>query len=179
LSLTRPRDPARFCHAGYPSTCEPCQRRSSASWHGHPRSSASWRGRARSTRRCDWRAVELVGHSQRENAARAVAFLPAQRQPLRLDNLQRPLFFIVVLYFLPRLLHRDPAAGCSPSPWVPITSPLSRRGPRVASLPAIRSERSTLCGAQSAVKRAKKASIMIGERYKTDTTSVFRAVREG
>ena len=36
-----------------------------------------------------------------------------------------------------------------------------------------------LSGAQSAVKRAKKASIMIGERYKTDTTSVFRAVREG
>ena len=35
------------------------------------------------------------------------------------------------------------------------------------------------CGAQSAVKRAKKASIMTGERYKTDTTSVFRAVREG
>ena len=27
---------------------------------------------------------------------------------------------LVVLYFLPRLLRRDPAAGCSPSPWVPI-----------------------------------------------------------
>ena len=42
---------ARFCHAGYPGypiTCEPCQRTSSASWRGHPRSSASWRGRARS-----------------------------------------------------------------------------------------------------------------------------------
>jgi hypothetical protein len=49
----------------------------------------------------------------------------------------------VVLYFSPRLLRRDPAAGCSPSPWVPITSPLSRRGPRVASVRAIGWERST------------------------------------
>ena len=59
----------------------------------------------------------------------------------------------VVLYFLPRVLRRDPAAGCSPSPWVPITSPLSRRGPRVASLPAIRSERSTLCALWRAERR--------------------------
>jgi hypothetical protein len=85
----------------------------------------------------------------------------------------------VVLYFLPRLLRRDPAAERSPSHWVPITSPLRRRGPHVASVLAIWSERSTHCGAQSAVGRAKKASIRIVERYTTGTTSVIRAVREG
>ena len=86
---------------------------------------------------------------------------------------------LVGLYFLPRLLRRDPAAGRSPSPWVPITSPLSRRGPRVASVRVIGSERSTHCGAQSAMGRAKKAAIRIGERYATGTTSVFRAARDG
>ena len=39
--------------------------------------------------------------------------------------------------FLPRVLRNGVPAGCSPSPWVPTTSPLSRRGPRVASVPAI------------------------------------------
>jgi len=87
--------------------------------------------------------------------------------------------FVVVLYFLPRLLRRDPAAGRSPSPWVPITRPLSRRGPRVASVRVIGSERSTHCGAQSAVGRAKKAAIRIGERYATGISSVCRAARQG
>ena len=58
----------------------------------------------------------------------------------------------------------------------------------MASLPAIRSERSTLCACTvarraSAERREAREKgfdfIMIGERYKTDTTSVFRAVREG
>ena len=49
----------------------------------------------------------------------------------------------------------------------------------MASVRAIGSERSTHCGAQSAVGRAKKASIRIVERYTTGTTSVIRAVREG
>ena len=86
---------------------------------------------------------------------------------------------LVVLYFLPRVPRRDAAAGCSPRPWVAITSPLGRRGPRVASVPSIWSERSTHYGAQSAVGRAKNASIRIGERYTTRSTSVFRAAREG
>ena len=47
---------------------------------------------------------------------------------------------LVVLYFLPRVPRRDAAAGCSPRPWVAITSPLGRRGPRVASVPSIWSE---------------------------------------
>ena len=67
------------------------------------------------------------------------------------------------------------------------TRPLSRRGPRVASVPAINQSiwlvgalhPSTHCGAQSAVGRAKKAAIRIGERYATGTTNVFRAGREG
>ena len=48
----------------------------------------------------------------------------------------------------------------------------------MASVRAIGSERSSRCGAQSAVGRAKKAAIRIGERYATGTTSVFRAARE-
>ena len=47
------------------------------------------------------------------------------------------------------------------------------------SVPSIWSERSTRCGAQSAVGRAKKASIRMGERYATGTISVFRAAKEG
>ena len=55
---------------------------------------------------------------------------------------------------------------------------LGRRGPHVASVPSIWPERSTHLGAQSAVGRAKKASIKIGERYATGTTSVFYGARE-
>ena len=73
-------------------------------------------------------------------------------------------FPISSLYFLPRLQRRDAAAGRSPRLWVSITNPLGRRGPHVASVPSIWSERSTRCGAQSAVGRAKKASIRIGGR---------------
>ena len=45
----------------------------------------------------------------------------------------------------------------------------------MASVPSIWPERSTRCGAQSAVGRAKKVSIRMGERYATRPTSVFRA----
>ena len=83
------------------------------------------------------------------------------------------------LYFVPRLQRRDAAAGRSPRLWVSITNPLGRRGPHVASVPSIWSERSTRCGAQSAVGRAKKASVRMGERYATGTISVFRAAKEG
>ena len=48
----------------------------------------------------------------------------------------------------------------------------------MASVPSIWSECSTRCGAQSAVGRAKKASIRIGERYATGPTSVFYGARE-
>ena len=48
----------------------------------------------------------------------------------------------------------------------------------MAAVPSIWPERSTRCGAQSAVGRAKKASIRIGERYATGTTSVFYGARE-
>ena len=85
---------------------------------------------------------------------------------------------LVVLYFLPRVLLRDAAAGCSLRPWVATTSPLGRRGPHVASVPSIWPERSTRCGAQSAVGRAKKASIRIGERYTTRPTSMIYGARE-
>ena len=46
------------------------------------------------------------------------------------------------------------------------------------SVPSIWSECSTHFGAQSAVGRAKKASIRIVERYTTATTSVFYGARE-
>jgi len=48
----------------------------------------------------------------------------------------------------------------------------------VPSVPSIWPERSTRCGAQSAVGRAKKASTRIGERYATGPTSVFYGARE-
>jgi hypothetical protein len=89
----------------------------------------------------------------------------------------------VVLYFLPRILRYDAAAAPGASPLATlghcITCPLGRRGLHVASVPSIWPERSTRCGAQSAVGRAKKASIRMGERYATSPTSVFRAAREG
>ena len=60
----------------------------------------------------------------------------------------------------------------------PFESARTARGLRPCSH-AIWSERSTHYGAQSAMGRAKKAAISIGERYATGTISVFRAAREG
>ena len=86
---------------------------------------------------------------------------------------------LVVLYFLPRVPRRDAAAGCSPRPWVAITSPLGRRGPRVASVPSIWSEPLHAMWRAERHGRAKRASIRIGELYTTGPTSVLRATREG
>ena len=86
---------------------------------------------------------------------------------------------LVVLYFLPRVPRRDAAAGCSPRPWVAITSPLGRRGPRVASVPSIWSEPLHAMWRAERHGRAKRASIRIGELYTTGPASVLRATREG
>ena len=84
-------------------------------------------------------------------------------------------------YFLPR-------EGYTPRPgrWAvafalgphhtPFESARTARGLRARNG---RSAPRTHCGAQSAVRRAKRASIRIVERYTTGTTSVFRAAREG
>ena len=59
----------------------------------------------------------------------------------------------------------------------PFESAGTARGLR--GVPSTWSERSSHCGAQSAVGRAIKASIRIGERYTTGSTSALRAAREG
>ena len=105
---------------------------------------------------------------------------------------------LVVLNFLPTVLRRSAAPGCSPSPWVPNKSPfesacgargLSLCGSERTSTCHIRPQtsddraRSSLqhtqshCVAQSAghcvVWRAKKASIRIDERYTRLVHSYF------
>ena len=77
-----------------------------------------------------------------------------------LHSVFRPPRYFVVLYFLPRVLRRDVAAGWSPSPWVTITSPLRRQGPHVAAVPSIWSERSTHC-----VRACTVQSAVLGETY--------------
>ena len=79
--------------------------------------------------------------------------------------------YTCVSWFYMYTATRPPGARRDPGP-PSFTNPLSRRGPHVASVHSIWSECSTRCGAQSAVGRAKKASIRIVERYATRPTSV-------
>ena len=118
------------------------------------------------------------GKDTRQNAAIVNSLQPLQRW--------FPTYVLSVLVaasrrsiFLTRVPRRDAAAGCSPRPWVAITSPLGRRGPRVASVPSIWSEPLHAMWRAERHGRAKRASIRIGELYTTGPTSVLRATREG
>ena len=90
----------------------------------------------------------------------------------------RSIWSFYISYRGARVPRRDAAAGCSPRPWVAITRPLGRRGPRVASVPSIWSEPLHAMWRAERHGRAKRASSSISSSYMTRSTSVFSRARK-